>query len=322
MSVDGISNDQRLGWLKTMLIIRLFEARLETLYRDGTLPGSFHSSAGQEASAVGAIAALAPEERITTHFRGIGHCIAKGLELHRIMAELCGKVTGCCRGKGGSMHLSDMAHGILPTSAIVAGGLPLATGSALSAMLFGPACVTMAFFGDGGANQGVFHESLNLAAIWKLPVVYVCENNQYAMSMPARAAMLVENVADRASAYGLPGHVVDGNDVEAVYAVAAQAVSRAREGLGPTLIECQTYRLRGHYYGDADRYRSRDEIQAQRERDPLSSYHRRLLAEGVLADGDYERWAAEIERHIDEALRYGQVSEPPPASDVRAHIYA
>lgn len=316
------SGDERTRWLKTMLTIRLFEDKVEELYKDGVVSGGSHSSAGEEAIAVGACAALAPEDWIVTNYRGTGHCIAKGLEPRRIMAEVFGRATGCCRGKGGAMHISDIEKGILPTSAIVAGGIPIATGAALSATMFGTGRVALCFFGDGASNQGVFHESLNLAAIWKLPVVYLCENNQYAMSMPVRAAMAIEDVAGRAGAYGIEGKVVDGNDVEAVHEAVSLAVSRARGGEGPTLIECKTYRLRGHYIGDPTRYRSQEETAAQQKNDPIQRLRERLRAEGLITEADYQRMEQEARAVIEDALRFGQDSPPPLETELMTQVYA
>ena len=322
MSAKQKNDEQRIYWLKTMLTIRFFEEKVEALYKDGTISGGSHSSAGQEATAVGACATLATGDRICTHFRGNGHCIAKGLELHRIAAELFGKSTGCCKGKGGAMHISAVDRGILPTSAIVGGGIPTATGSALSAKLFGSGQVTLCFFGDGASNQGVFHECLNLAAIWKLPVVYLCENNQYAMSMPVKSSMAIEHIAQRASAYGMEGVVVDGNDVEAVYEAVNMAVRRARSGEGPTLIECKTYRLRGHYIGDPVNYRSKEEVAAWQQRDPIRRYRERLLAEEVITDADYWRMEEEVAAKIEGAVRYAQESPLAAETELTTEVYA
>jgi TPP-dependent pyruvate/acetoin dehydrogenase alpha subunit len=321
MSLEPQDNEKRMLWLRTMLTIRVFEEKVEELYKQGILHGGSHSSAGEEAIAVGACAALASEDLIVTNYRCNGHCIAKGLELHRIMAEVFGKASGCCKGKGGAMHISDIERGILPTSAIVGGGIPIATGSGLSAKLYGTGRVTLCFFGDGASNQGVFHESLNLAAIWKLPVVYVCENNQYAMSMPVRAAMAIENIAERACAYGIEGKVVDGNDVDAVYEAISAAVERARGGEGPSLIECKTYRLRGHYIGDPLKYRSKEELAEQQKKEPISLFRARLLAENLITDVNYQRMEKEAVTEIEDAVRFARDSVPPVETELTTQVY-
>jgi pyruvate dehydrogenase E1 component alpha subunit len=313
---------QRIGWLRTMVTIRLFEERVEELYKSGTVSGGSHSSIGQEAIAAGACAALKPDDWIITTYRGTGHCIAKGLELRPIMAEVFGKVSGCCQGKGGAMHLADMAKGILPASAIVGGGIPIATGAALQSKLSGTGRVAACFFGDGASNQGVFHEALNLASIWKLPVVYVCENNRYAMSMPMASAMAIEHVGERAAAYRLAALTVDGNDVEAVYAAMAEAVERARRGAGPTLLECDTYRLRGHFIGDPMHYRSRDELAEQRQHDPILRYREQLVGEGVIAEADMQRLELSAAAAVDDAVHFAQGSPAPALAELTTQIYA
>jgi pyruvate dehydrogenase E1 component alpha subunit len=321
-TTDAQKADLRIGWLKTMLTIRLFEEKVEELYAQGVLGGGSHSSAGEEAIAVGACSALTQQDFIVTNYRGNGHCIAKGLELRRIMAELFGKATGCCGSKGGAMHICDAAKGILPTSAIVGGGIPIATGSALSAKLFKTGRVTVCFFGDGASNQGAFHESLNLASIWKLPVLYICENNQYAMSMPVKNAMNIQDIADRACAYGIDGKVVDGNDVEAVYQAVSSSVDRARSGAGPALIECKTYRLRGHFIGDPLKYRSKDEADEHSKRDPVLRFRTRLADEGLLADTDYARLEEQVNADIQDALEFAQSSPAPMETELMTQIYA
>lgn len=315
-------NARRIGWLRTMLTIRLFEERAEQLYKAGHLGGGSHSSAGEEASAVGVCAALALTDWIVTNYRGNGHCIAKGLDLPRIMAELYGKATGCCKGFGGAMHISDYALGILPTSAIVGGGIPIATGSALSAKLFGTGQVSVCFFGDGASNQGVFHESLNLAAIWDLPVIFVCENNQYAVSMPIQNAIAIEDIAQRAQGYGIPGHVVDGNDIDAVFAATAQAVERARSGMGATLLEFKTYRFRGHYIADPVKYRSEQELANHLAGDPILRFRERLTAEGLMNDETYRRMEQEIKAEIENAVQFAQASPPANETEMMRNVYA
>jgi TPP-dependent pyruvate/acetoin dehydrogenase alpha subunit len=316
------ANVRRIDWLRTILTIRRFEERAEQLYKAGAFGGGSHSSAGEEASAVGVCAALAPDDYIVTNYRGTGHCIAKGMSLNAIMAELYGKATGCCKGMGGAMHLSDSALGILPTSAIVGGGLPIATGSALSAKIFGTGKVTVCFFGDGASNQGAFHESLNLASIWDLPVIFVCENNRYAVSMPIQNAIRIEDIARRADGYGIPGHVVDGNDVEAVFAAASQAVERARSGAGATLLELKTYRHRGHYIADPLKYRSEQELADYMTRDPIARLKASLEAAGVLTQEAYNKMDEEIQGEVESAVRFAQSSPRPAETELMQNVYA
>ncbi|MGE5738714.1 MAG: thiamine pyrophosphate-dependent dehydrogenase E1 component subunit alpha, partial [Betaproteobacteria bacterium] len=250
--------------LLRMHVIRKFEEVAEASYMRGLIHGTMHLSIGQEASAVGAILPLRADDYILSTHRGHGHCIAKGADPARMLAEFFGKETGYCRGRGGSMHIADIEGGNLGANGIVAGGLPIAVGVGMSIKAQAQDRVCMVFFGDGAANEGAFHESLNLASIWKLPVVFVCENNQYGMSMDVADAMAVANVADRAVAYAIPGIVVDGNDLPAVVTAARDAIARARSGDGPLLLECKTYRLRGHSKSDRNLYRTRDEIEAWR----------------------------------------------------------
>ena len=315
-------NARRVEWLRKMVTIRRFEERAEQLYKAGMIGGGSHSSAGEEASAVGVCAALQPTDWIVTNYRGSGHCIAKGLELDRIMAEFFGKSTGCCKGMGGAMHLSDYALGILPTSAIVGGGIPIATGAALNAKLFDTGQVAVCFFGDGASNQGAFHESLNLAAIWKLPVILVCENNRYAVSMPIQNAIAIENIADRAAGYGIPGQVVDGNDVDAVYAAATQAVERARTGQGATLLELKTYRHRGHYIGDPVKYRSEQELAEYMAQDPIVRLRERLLANGALTNAGFDEMEAQAKAEIERAVEFALSSPRPTESELMQNVYA
>lgn len=319
---DARESESRIGWLKTMLTIRLFEEKVEELYAQGVLTGGSHSSAGEEAIAVGACSALERQDYIVTNYRGNGHCIAKGLELRPIMAELFGKAAGCCKSKGGAMHICDAEKGILPTSAIVGGGIPIATGSGLSAKMFKTGRVTACFFGDGASNQGAFHESLNLASIWKLPVLYICENNRYAMSMSVKNAINITDIADRASAYGIVGKVVDGNDVEAVHQAVSLAAGRARSGAGPSLIECKTYRLRGHFIGDPLKYRSKEEADEQSKRDPILRFRTKLAEEGLLADAAYAGLEEQVNAAIEDALEFAQSSPAPMETELMTQIYA
>jgi len=310
------------GMLRTMLLIRAFEEKADELFALGRIHGTMHLSLGQEAVAVGVCAALRPDDYILSTHRGHGHCLAKGAEPHLMMAEFLGKETGYCRGRGGSMHIADVRGGNLGANGIVAGGLPIATGVGLSIQMRRTGQVCVAFFGDGAANEGAFHESLNLAAIWTLPVVFVCENNQYAMSMPARRAMRVERVSDRAAAYGMPGLTVDGMDVLAVHEAAASAVERARAGGGPTLLECVTYRYKGHSKSDRQRYRGRDEVEAWRARDPIARLRARLADAGALDEAEADRLAAEAAAVIEDALRFAEAQPEPDPAALLEDVYA
>ena len=284
--------------LAAMWAVRLFEEGVDSLFARGLMHGTMHLSIGQEASAVGACAALEATDFITSTHRGHGHCIAKGADLTRMMAELLAKQTGYCRGRGGSMHIADAATGNLGANGIVAGGIPIAAGAALASKLKGTDDVTMCFFGDGATNEGAFHEAVNLAAIWQLPVVFVCENNKYGMSFSTEKSMAVEHVADRAAAYGIPGVTVEGNDADAVYAACQEAVDRARRGEGPTLVENITYRWKGHSKSDKNLYRTKDEIEEWRGRDPIVMFENRVIENGVLTREEVDAIAAEIREQI------------------------
>ncbi|MFM7321345.1 MAG: thiamine pyrophosphate-dependent dehydrogenase E1 component subunit alpha [Armatimonadota bacterium] len=298
-----------------MLLIRRFEERSNALFLQGKIPSTLHLYIGQEATAVGVCAALRGDDIVFGTHRPHGHALAKGVSPDTMMAELYGKATGCCKAKGGSMHVGDVAVGMMPAIAIVGANAPLAVGSALSAKMRGSGQVTVAFFGEGGSNEGAVHEAMNMAAIWRLPVVFVCENNLYGASTPVSQVVAVENVADRAAAYGMPGAIVDGNDVLAVESVAREAVERARRGDGPTLVEAKTYRLCGHSRSDACGYRTRDEEADWREQDPLV----RLAAR--LAPGEAERIEAEVEARIDECVRFAEESPLPDPADALTDVY-
>lgn len=308
--------------LGTMLLIRAFEEKAEELYGLGRVHGTMHLSIGQEAVAVGVCEALRPDDYILSTHRGHGHCIAKGADVRRMMAEFLGKETGYCRGRGGSMHIADVEGGNLGANGIVAGGLPIATGVGLSIQMRRTGQVCVAFFGDGAANEGAFHESLNLASIWDLPVVFVCENNQYAMSMPVRRSMRVERIADRACAYGIPGRTVDGMDALAVFEAAREAVERARAGKGPSLLECVTYRYRGHSKSDRQRYRTREEVEQWRARDPIERFRMYLEGEGVLGREEYEALRREARERVEEAVRFAEESPEPDPRRLLEDVYA
>ncbi|MCS6847753.1 MAG: pyruvate dehydrogenase complex E1 component subunit beta [Anaerolineae bacterium] len=309
-----LSREKLLSMLRQMHLIRAFEEAAEQQYFAGKVHGTMHLYIGEEAVAVGCIAALEPRDQITSTHRGHGHAIAKGQAVREMMAELLAKRTGVCRGLGGSMHMADVELGNLGANGIVAGGMGSAVGAALSAHLLKTGRVVMCFFGDGAANNGNFHETLNLASIWKLPVVFVCENNQYAMSMPAREAIPVR-VADRAAAYAMPGVRVDGMDVLAVYAEAKRAVDRARAGQGPSLIEVLTYRYRGHSRSDKQVYRTKQEVKEWQERDPIARFEAWLIENGLIGREQADAIRQEVLRAIEEAVAFADASpEPDPAT--------
>src|SRR5215470_15640678 len=278
VSMQTLDKSQLLHMYEQMKTIREFEERASKEFASGKMPGFVHLYAGEEAVAVGVCAHLTDDDYITSHHRGHGHCIAKGVSLREMVAELLGREAGACRGKGGSMHIADVNKGMLGANGIVGGGFPLAVGAGLTAKYNGKGQVAVCFFGDGAGNQGTFHEGLNLAGIWKLPVVFVAENNGYAESTPVSYHMSCRDIADRAAGYNMPGVTVDGLDVFAVYEAASEAVARARRGEGPSLIECKTYRYHGHFEGDTQMYRTKTEMEAFRARDPLLTLRRSLLS--------------------------------------------
>jgi acetoin:2,6-dichlorophenolindophenol oxidoreductase subunit alpha len=298
--------------LRTMWLIRRFEEAVDDLFARGLMHGTMHLSIGQEASATGVTSALREDDYITSTHRGHGHTIGKGADLTRMMAELLAKETGYCRGRGGSMHIADVATGNLGANGIVAGGIPIAVGAALASQMRGTAQVTACFFGDGAANEGAFHEALNLAAIWRLPVVFVCENNKYGMSFSTARAFAIDNISERAAAYGFPGVTVDGNDADAVYVAATEAVDRARRGDGPTLLENVTYRWKGHSKSDKNLYRTRDEIDEWKSKDPLLRFEEVARNAGSLSDADIERIHTEARDAIRDAVR---VANAAPDAD-------
>ena len=307
---------------RVMRTIRRFEQRSTTLFGENKIWGTIHSYAGEEAIAAGVCAHLRDDDWITSTHRGHGHCIAKRADLGKMFAELLGRETGYCRGRGGSMHIADTSKGNLGANGIVGGGIPIATGAALTAKQFGTDQVAVSFFGDGAANQGTFHESLNLAAIWKLPVVFVCENNQYAESFPTKKAFAVEDIAIRAAGYGFPGVTVNGRDVCAVYDVAGEAIARARAGHGPTLIVADSYRHEGHYYGDPQHYRAKGEVEEWRASfDPLVDARRWIVEAKLGTEADLDRIDAEVDAEMERAVAWAETG--PIASPITPEeIYA
>ena len=307
---------------RLMVRIRLFEERARDLYMRNILRGALHLYIGMEGVAVGACSALREDDYITSTHRGHGHCIAKGGKTELMMAELMAKATGYCKGKGGSMHIADMDRGILGANGIVSAGLPIAAGAALSSRLLGQDRVAVAFFGDGGTNIGPFHEALNFAAIWKLPVIFVCENNLYAISTKFEQASAVPNVADRAAAYNMPGIVANGNDVVDVYTQVKDAVDRARGGMGPSLIEAKTYRFEGHNMGDPQNYRSKEEVEKWRQIDPILRFEEYMRTHSLGNDDMCQHIGAEIKDEIDRAVEFARNSPEPSLDEVMTDIYA
>ena len=304
-----------------MALIRAFETRVAELYRDGEIPGFVHTSLGQEAVAAGVGAALAHGDYLATTHRGHGHCLAKGVDLERMTAELFARADGICGGKGGSMHIADPARGVLGANAIVGASMPLAVGAALSSKLLGQARVAVAFFGEGAANQGAFHEALNLAAIWDAPVLFVCENNIYAEFSDSRHMTRVPSVAQRAAAYGVDAVVVDGNDVEEVHRSTAEAAARCREGRGPVLIEAETYRWHGHYEGDAQPYKPDEESTAWRERDPLVVQGRRLVERDEATEEELESLRAQARDRVESAVERARSLPAPDPQEAFADVF-
>jgi acetoin:2,6-dichlorophenolindophenol oxidoreductase subunit alpha len=308
--------------LATMWRIRRFEEAVDDLFARGLMHGTMHLSIGQEASATGACFALRDDDAITSTHRGHGHCIAKGADLERMMAELLAKETGYCRGRGGSMHIADVATGNLGANGIVGGGIPIAAGAGLAYRLQGLDRVVVSFFGDGATNEGAFHEAVNLAAIWRLPVIFVCENNKYGMSFSTEKSMAVETIAERSGGYGLPGVTVDGNDVEAVNEAVATAVDRARAGEGPTLVEALTYRWKGHSKSDKNLYRTREEISEWRDKDPIGRFEALVVERGVLTAADVEEIRAAATNDVRDAARRANAAPDANPDDLLDAVFA
>jgi len=311
----------KLKLLEQMVVIRQFDEMVGQLYAEGKLAGSTHLYVGQEATAVGVCAHLRRDDYITSTHRGHGHCIAKGGELKLMFAELMGRRTGYCKGKGGSMHIADISLGHLGANGIVGGGLTIATGAALGARIRKTDQVAVCFFGDGGVNIGPFHESLNLAGLWSLPVVYVCENNVYAMSTHWRRAASVDRIETRAASYGMPGRTVDGMDVAAVYEAAGEAIDRARRGEGPSLLDMQAYRYYGHSRTDPCKYRTKEEEADWKRRDPIRAFRKRLAEEGLLSEAQFDAVTAAAAKRIDEAVAFAEKSPYPTREDLETDVY-
>lgn len=320
---DDLSKGTLLGLYERMLLIRRFEERVADLYAKGKLPGFVHLYIGEEAVAVGVCSVLRDEDFITSTHRGHGHTIAKGGDVSRMMAELYGRSTGYCKGKGGSMHITDMSVGMLGANGIVAGGIPIAVGAAYgAAKIRGTDQVAVAFFGDGASNEGPFHEACNMATAWDLPVVFACENNLYGVGTRLGRVSASEDVVARAAAYGMPGVTVDGNDVVAVREAAAEAVARARQGQGPTLLECKTWRHKGHFEGENPNYWDEDERQRWLTEDPITKFATRLIDAGMVAQDELDELDRKTQRRVDEAVDFAENSPDPAPEDALIDVFA
>lgn len=312
----------RVSWFRKMVEIRLFEEKVQELFMAGHIQGTTHLCQGQEAVSVGAIAAMRPGDVQTNTYRGHGEALALGMEPEVAFAELMGRITGCSKGLGGSMHLIDVTKGNIGANAIVGAGLPIAVGAAVAFQIRGEPRVALTFFGDGATNIGTFHEALNVAAVWRAPVVFIIVNNQYGEYSPVRATTPIDDLARRAESYAMPGLIVDGQDVEAVYAATAEAVARARSGGGPTLLEMKTYRYRGHSRSDPARYRPPGELEAWKARDPIDLLGRRLAETGQLSAQAQEQIRAEIQAEIDAAATRALAAPYPTLEEAARYVYA
>ncbi|GIN88013.1 acetoin:2,6-dichlorophenolindophenol oxidoreductase subunit alpha [Heyndrickxia sporothermodurans] len=301
--------------LYDMMLIRSFEEHVEKLYQQGKIHGTMHLCIGQEATAVGVCSVLTNDDKIISTHRGHGHCIAKGMNVDRMMAELLGKATGYCKGKGGSMHIADLDVGSLGANGIVAGGLPLATGASLTSKMKDLGYAVVAFFGDGSTNEGAFHESLNLASVWNLPVIFFCENNLYGMSGSIKEMTNIKDIAERSASYGIPGEIVDGNNLLEVAKVTKKAIERAKSGHGPTLIEAKTYRWRGHSKSDARKYRTREEEKEWRKtKDPIALFKNQLMEDHILTEETFKELEERLEKEMEAAIKFA-VNSPAPTED-------
>lgn len=321
-AIRNYTADQLRAALRKMVLIRQFEEEAEQCYMRGLIHGTMHLSIGQEASAVGACMPLNDEDKITSTHRGHGHCVAKGAQADRMFAEFFGKETGYCRGRGGSMHIADVEKGNLGANGIVGGGIPIAVGAGLSAKRLGTDRVVVCFFGDGANNEGAFHEALNMASVWKLPVIFFCENNKYGMSVSTERSTAVASISDRAPAYSMPGVQVDGNDFSAVCEIMEEAVGRARNGDGPSLVESMTYRWRGHSKSDRNRYRTKEEIDSWIARDPIERLAGMLVEHGVLTGTDVEEIKSSVADEISAAVAFAQSSDSPIPANVERNVYS
>ena len=309
--------------LRQMVLVRAFEEKLEELYQRKAMFGSTHSYRGQEAIAVGVCSALQSSDLIASYHRGTGHLIAKGADLYLLLCECMGRADGYSKGRGGKMHMGDMGFGFLGNTGTVGGTVPTATGAALGAKVRGSNEVVVSFFGDGAANQGVVHEAMNLAGVWKLPVIYVCENNQYAMTVSLEKSVAIKQLSQRGAAYGFEGKTIDGNDVEAVYEATLAAAAKGRSGGGATFLECITYRWDGHFGGDPGTgYRSKEEIEAWKQKCPIKRHKEKLIQDGKLSEQEFEKMSAAVYAELDEVARRAEAAPLPKKEVDLSSIYA
>lgn len=316
-----IDKQKQLWIFRVMNEIRFFEEKAYEFFAANKLRGSVHLYTGEEAIASAIVSQLSDEDYITSTHRGHGHGIAKSGDLKSAMAELMGKETGFCHGRGGSMHIADLKKGNLGANAIVGGGIPIAVGGALAQSYLGKDNVTVTFFGDGASNQGTFHESINLASVWNLPVIFVCENNGFGISVPVKQSTSVKDVSVRAKGYDIPGITVDGNDVYAIYEAAETAIKRARQGKGPTLIECKTYRWRGHWTGDPEVYRTKEDVKAWMEKDPIKRMKEKMLEDKIATEAQLDAIVTKAIADVEEAAAFAVASPEPDPKTVMDNVY-
>ena len=321
--VKDYSREQLESFYRTMMMIRKFELCVEEKFLGGEIPGFLHVYIGEEAIATGVMANMTNKDYIESTHRGHGHTVAKGANLKNMMAEIFGRKTGCCKGKGGSMHIADFSVGMLGANGVVGGGYNLAAGAALAQKMQGRKDISAVFFGDGASNRGTFHEVANMASVWKLPLLFVCEMNEYASTTPYRTATSVKDIAQRAYGYDMPAIIVDGNDVFAVYEAAQKLIKGIRAGEGPAFLECKSYRVRGHFVGDPEKYRTREEVQENvAKRDPIKGFEKKVLEAGALSRDDLAKIEKEVDQTIAEALQFAYDSPVPDVSDLFNDIYA
>lgn len=321
-STADLTSNQLVDMYRRMFLIRRFEEEAATLFRKGLIHGVVHSYVGEEAMAVGVCSALEREDYITSTHRGHGHCLAKGGDPNRMMAEILGRATGYCKGKGGSMHIADLDLGILGANGIVGGGIGIATGAAFTSWYRNQRRAAVCFFGDGALHQGIFQECADMAALWKLPVIYFCEYNGFAEFTPSAATFPVTDLAARAAPFGFPAFTIDGNDVLAVYQATRDAVERARGGGGPTLLIGVSYRIEGHFVGDPVTYRTKEEVVPWRERDPLVRFRTRLWERGVLSESLCQEIEAEVNKQVQDAIDFAMASPEPALRELASDVYA
>jgi pyruvate dehydrogenase E1 component alpha subunit len=318
-----LNHPDKVNLLRTMVRIRSFEMRVEELFLSKKIPGFVHLYIGEEAIATGIMANLQKTDWITSTHRGHGHAIAKGAQMNRMMAELFGKRNGYCKGKGGSMHIADFSVGMLGANGVVGGGFPIAVGAGITAWMKKTDQLAVCFFGDGASNRGTFHEALNLAALWKLPVLFVNENNQYASTTPVSCGVSASRISDRAVGYGIEGYTIDGNNVIEVYNTAQSLMQRIRSGKGPMLLECRTYRVKGHYVGDPEKYRKKEEVKHQMEvNDPIRRYTTFLLENSVATQKEIDSLWEEAKKEVEEAVQFAEQSPPPSPQEATEDLFA